>query len=235
MDAPVAIITGAGRGIGRATAQELNGRGYRVVLVSRTAGELAETAKLVGTSLVLAADVSRPEQAERIVAATLERFGRLDALVNNAGYAPALKLEETTTEQWDKVLAINLTAPFLLMRQAWPVFRKAGGGVIVNISSVAAREPYDVLTAYGAAKAALNLLTLAAARQGQPLNIRVHGVAPGATETSMFRQLLTEEQFPRANTLEPGDVARVVVQCICGDLRFSSGEIIYVQKTLAGD
>jgi len=234
MKSPVAIVTGAGRGIGRATALELAGYGYQVVLVARTESDLAQTAGLLVAdgALTVAADLSRPADIERAIAAAMDRFGRIDALINNAGYAPVATLEQTTPEEWQKVLDINLTAPFLLTSAVWPVFKKGGGGVIVNVTSVAARDPFPTLAAYGATKAALNLLTLAAAREGQPLGIRVHAVAPAATETGMFRSLMSEEQFPRDRTLDPADVARVIVQCVCGDLRYSSGEVIYMHRTV---
>ena len=232
MDFPVVIVTGAGRGIGRATAREFAGHGYQLVLVSRTRSELEETARLCGVeALILEADVAGDGQAARIVQAAQEKFGRVDALVNNAGYAPALKMEELTNSEWARILAVNLTAPLELMRAVWPVF-SGGGGAIVNISSQAARDPFPTLGAYGAAKAALNALTLWAARQGATHGIRVYAVAPAATETAMFRAMLTEEQYPRQKTLDPAEVARVIYQCVAGDLRWTSGEVHYLHKTI---
>jgi NAD(P)-dependent dehydrogenase (short-subunit alcohol dehydrogenase family) len=104
--------------------------------------------------------------------------------------------------------------------------------VIVNISSLAARDPFPGFAAYGAAKAGLNLLGLSLAREGDPHNIRVHTIAPAAVETAMFRKLMDEAQYGRDKTLDPADIARVVAQCVAGDLRYTSGEVIYVRKSL---
>jgi NAD(P)-dependent dehydrogenase (short-subunit alcohol dehydrogenase family) len=169
---------------------------------------------------------------QEAVAATVRRFGRLDAVVHCAGLAPLSGIEEMSVEDWHAVLDTNLSSAFYLCKAAWPIFRQQGGGVIVNVSSMAARDPFAGLAAYGAAKAGVNLLGTAAAREGQALGIRVHTVAPGAVETAMFRRLFTPEQFPGEKTLDPADVARVIVQCVQGDLRHSSGEVIYVHKTL---
>lgn len=231
----VAVITGAGRGIGRATAIELAGAGYRVVLAGRNRAALDETLQLaagkVGArGVVLPSDVTRPDDVERLIALTLDRFGRIDALVNNAGLAPVRSIKETTIEQWRAVIDTNLSAAFYATRAAWPAFGRQGGGVVVNISSAAARDPFAGFAAYGAAKAGLNLFGLAAAREGAAVGVRVHTIAPGAVETGMFREIMTPEQWPREKTLDPADVARVVLQCIRGDLRYASGEVIYLQK-----
>jgi NAD(P)-dependent dehydrogenase (short-subunit alcohol dehydrogenase family) len=102
---------------------------------------------------------------------------------------------------------------------------------VVNVSSYAARDPFDGLGAYGAAKAGINLLSLALAREGKPIHVRVHTVAPAATETTMLRTLLTPQQYPSEQTLDPAQVARVIVQCVCGDLECTSGEVIYIHKS----
>jgi len=233
MSAPVALITGAGRGIGRASAIELSSRGYSILLVSRTETELRETEKRCGVACAIAtADIAKPQAARDAVQKALDRFGRLDAVVHCAGLAPILKIEETTDHQWHDVINTNLSAAFYLARAAWSTFLKQGAGVIVNISSLAARDPFVGFTAYAAAKAGVNLLGLSLAREGQPHNIRVHTVAPGATETAMFRKLLTPEQFGPEKTLDPADVARVVAQCVTGELQHTSGEVIWVHKTV---
>jgi NAD(P)-dependent dehydrogenase (short-subunit alcohol dehydrogenase family) len=231
---PVAIITGAGRGIGRATAVELSNAGYRVVVAGRDRIALQETLQSVGVEhgLAVPTDVTKPEDVDRLIATAIERFGRIDAVVNNAGLAPVQSIREMTIEQWRAVLDTNLSAAFYTTRAAWPVFEKQGGGVVVNISSAAARDPFAGFAAYGAAKAGLNLFGLSAAREGAPINVRVHTIAPAATETGMFRSIMTPEQYPTEKTLNPADVARVVLQCIRGDLKHTSGEVIYIHKTL---
>lgn len=232
MPDPVAVITGAGGGIGRATAIELAGAGYRVILAGRDANALAETLRAVGgRGLAVPTDVTRSAEVDRLIAAALENFGQVDALVNNAGFAPLRSITTTTDDEWNAVLATNLSAAFYATRAAWPAFERQGAGVVVNISSAAARDPFSGFAAYGAAKAGLNLFGLAAAREGAPVGIRVHTIAPGAVETAMFRRLRTPPEWPPEKTLDPAEVARVVLQCVRGDLRFASGEVIYLQKT----
>ncbi|HEY8668578.1 MAG TPA: SDR family oxidoreductase, partial [Tepidisphaeraceae bacterium] len=183
-------------------------------------------------ALVIAADVSRAGDVARVVEGALAKFGRVDALVNNAGYAPVRSIEEMTLEEWRAVLDTNLSAAFYFCKALWGTFRRQGGGVVVNISSAAARNPFDGFAGYGAAKAGLNLFTLAAAREGQKIGVRVHAIAPAATETAMFRSILSKEQYPEANTLSPEDVARVVGECVGGTMRYTSGEVIYLHKVV---
>ena len=230
---PVAILTGAGRGIGRATAVELARAGSRLVLAARSEAELQETARLAGHGLVVPTDVSKPEAVESLVGRAVEAFGRLDAIVNTVGVAPVVSIAQMSPAQWREVIDVNLSAAFYLCHYAFPVFQgQGGGGVVVNVSSLASRDPFTGFAAYGAAKAGLNLFGLSAAREGERIGVRVHTVAPGAVETDMFRQIATPEQWPPEKTLEPAEVARVIVQCVKGDLRYTSGEVIFVRKTL---
>lgn len=230
MSRPVALVTGAGGGIGRATAAELSRHGYAVALAGRTESTLRQTAGEVADSLVLVGDVSDPEQARSLVQRVIERFGRLDALVNNAGYAPVRSVEEMTDQEWRRTIDTNLSAAFYLCRSAWPVFRRQNGGVVVNISSLSARDPFSGFAAYGAAKAGLNLLGLALAREGAAINVRVHTLGLGAVETPMFRTILSHEAFPTEKTMQPADVARVIWECIAGTLGYTAGEVIWLYK-----
>jgi NAD(P)-dependent dehydrogenase (short-subunit alcohol dehydrogenase family) len=233
VSAPVAIITGAGRGIGRATAIELASRGYRLVLASRTLDDLSETAKLAGgATVVVPVDITNPSDVERLIAKALDAFGRIDLLVNNAGYAPVLTIDTLTIDEWRRVIDTNLSSAFYTTRAVWPTFAKQKSGVIVNISSLSARDPFMGFSAYGAAKAGLNLFGLAIAREGEPIGVRVHTLALGATETAMFRGIASEQQWPREKTLDPSDVARVIGSCATGELRYTSGEVIYLHKTV---
>lgn len=232
-DHPVAIITGAGSGIGRAAAIQLAYEGYTVVLVGRRRERLEQTADNVnGEAVIVPADVSQPDQVRHLVDDTLAATGRVDAIVHCAGLAPLLPIEQMETDLFDSVIATNLSAAFYLARFAWEPMKARGGGVIVNLSSESARDPFTGFAAYGAAKAGVNLLGLSLAREGHPHNIRVHTVAPAAVETEMFRGLMTPKQYSTDKTLDPADVARVIVQCITGDLQYASGEVIYLHKTL---
>jgi NAD(P)-dependent dehydrogenase (short-subunit alcohol dehydrogenase family) len=232
MQQRVALITGAGRGIGRAAAHELGRLGYRLALVARTESDLRETQRAARDAIVIPGDVTRHEFVSTAVANAVETFGRLDAVIHCAGLAPVLSVEETTPQRWQEVIDTNLSAAFRLARAAWPIFKKQRGGVIVNLSSMASRDPFPGFAAYGAAKAGVNLLGLALAREGQEHGIRVHTLVLGAVETAMFRAIRTEEQHPRDLTLAPEDVARTIGLCVCGDLRFTSGETIVLRKTV---
>jgi len=231
MDAPVTVITGAGRGIGRAAAIELAAAGYQLVLISRNEEELNETARLAGGGLIAVADVREPEEIRQVIDQTVQQYDALDAIVHCAGIAPVRSVAQMSVEEWHDVLDTNLSAAFYLCRFAWPIFERQRSGVVVNLSSYAARDPFPGFAAYGAAKAAVNLFGLSAAREGEEIGVRVHTLAPAAVETSLFRTILSAEQYPSDKALSPGDVARVILQCVRGDLRYTSGEVIYLQKT----
>jgi NAD(P)-dependent dehydrogenase (short-subunit alcohol dehydrogenase family) len=234
---PVALISGASRGIGRATAVALAKAGYRLALVGRTLDDLNETARLAGAAdaLTVVADVSDAGQVRAAVEQAAAHFGRLDALVNVAGLAPVRSIEAMSVDEWRAVIDTNLSAVFYATKHAWPHLRRAaaetGRAAVVNVSSLAARDPFAGFAAYGAAKAGVNLFGLAAAREGAADRIDVHTVAPGATETAMFRAIASEEQWPREKTLAPEDVAAVIADCVTGRLRYTSGEVIVVRKT----
>lgn len=231
MAQPVAIITGAGRGIGRAIAIELAHRKYQLVLISRNEAELRETARLSDSNaLIAAADVAEAQQLRGVAFQALESFGRIDAIVNNAGYAPVRSIETINEAEWQSILDVNLSAAFRLSQAVWPTFRKQNGGVIVNISSKASDDPFTGLGLYGAAKAALNILGLSLAREGKDIGVRVHTIAPGAVETSMFRTILTHEQYPTDQTFAPADIAKVVADCVTGSPPQPSGEVIWMVK-----
>src|SRR4051812_19614544 len=223
-NAPVALITGASRGIGRATAVALAQLGYRLALVARTEADLRETAGLTGlpaeSVVLIPADIAEPGQAKSAVGTTVARLGRLDALINVAGVAPVRSIVETSVEEWRAVLDTNLSASFYLMKFAWPYLKAAATAdrhsVIVNISSLASRDPFPGFAAYGAAKAALNVFGLVAAREGQADGIAVHTIAPGAVETAMFRQIMSTDQYSPDKTLTPEAVADVIARCVTG-------------------
>lgn len=231
MEQPTAVISGAGSGIGRACAQALARRGYRVTLLARTRSHLEETASLCqGAATVWPVDVADPEAVSKTVGQIVASIGRIDALVHCAGVAPVRPITEMDPAEWRNVIDTNLSSAFYLARAVWPEFVRRGGGVIVNVSSVAARDPFPGFAAYGAAKAGLNLFGLSAAREGHPHRIRVHTIAPGAVETGMFRKIIPAEQYSADRTLRPEDVAQVICQCVVGDLKYTSGEVIYLHK-----
>jgi len=232
------LITGASKGIGRATAEALAKLGYRLALVARSAGDLAAAAGALAPAETLAvpADVADPEQVREAVGRAVAHFGQLDAVVCAAGLAPMRTVAEMSVDEWRAVIDTNLSAAFYVAKFAWPhlveAARSGASPAIVNVSSFAARDPFPGFAAYGAAKAGLNVFDLVAAREGAAAGIAVHTVAPAAVETGMFRGLVTPQQYPPEKTLTPAEVAAVIVDCVTGRLRSTRGEVIYVRKSL---
>jgi NAD(P)-dependent dehydrogenase (short-subunit alcohol dehydrogenase family) len=231
MSAKVAIVTGAGSGIGRATAMALAGKGYVVALVGRTREKLetvaGEITKAGGEAVAEVADVSQWEAVEKMVQRVMQRWGRVDVVVNNAGRVESAPLAEMSPEAWRAVLEGNVSAAFYVTKAVWGVMTQNGGGVIVNISSMAARDPFAGLGAYAVAKSGVNMLTLVSAREGEAAGIRVVGIAPGAVETQMLRGLVGDAAIP---VMEPADVAAAVMEAVAGGLRYASGETIYLHR-----
>jgi len=229
----VAIITGGGRGIGRAVSIQLARDGYSIAALARNERELAETASLVveggAQCLILPTDVCDPEQVDRAVSAVVERFGRIDVLVNNAGVAPMGKVSEMPLETFEQCVRVNVNAVFYCCRAVLKVMAAEGSGIIVNISSVAAVDPFPGFAAYGATKAWVNTFTKALAGEVACHNVRVFAVAPGAVETSLLRSAVPD--FPADQALAPSDVAEMVSALLDSRCRHASGEVICVKKS----
>ncbi len=182
------LVTGAGGGIGRACVAEFASRGWSVIGVDRSPlVELQEAGAFPKQALFIQADISHPETAERIFEEARSFSPRLDALVNNAAVQVAKPLVETTVEEWDAVMASNLRSAFLFVKLAHPLLKAAGGGAIVNVSSVHAIQTSVNIAAYAASKGGLLAFTRALAIEFAPDNIRVNAVLPGAVDTPMLR------------------------------------------------
>jgi NAD(P)-dependent dehydrogenase (short-subunit alcohol dehydrogenase family) len=192
----VALVTGAARGIGLAVAKRFLAEGWRVALLD-IEGELLHGAVAAladpDHTLSLRCDVSDAAAVAAAIAEIERRFGRLDALVNNAGVAVFAPLLETSDADWNRVLAVNLTGPFLCAKAAVPLMRDHGGGAIVNITSISAVRASTLRSAYGTSKAGLAHLTKQLAVELASLGIRVNGVAPGPVETAMAKAVHTPE------------------------------------------
>ncbi len=190
--ARVAVVTGAARGIGLAIAKWFLADGQRVALLDIDRARLESTAAgLADPSRVLAihCDVSNPEQVDAAIVGVAARFGRVDALVNNAGVAVFKPLLATTYSEWRQVLATNLDGPFLCTQACAPVMLRNGGGSVVNIASISGLRASTLRVAYGTSKAALIHLTRQQATELGNLGIRVNAVAPGPVDTAMALQV----------------------------------------------
>ena len=190
----VALVTGAARGIGLAAAKRFLAEGWRVGLLDIDADNLKRTHAALArpdSTLALACDVADATAVSAAFAALAERFGRLDVLVNNAGIAVFKPLLETTPEEWSRVLAVNLTGPFLCAQAAAALMREQGGGSIVNITSISGLRASTLRVAYGTSKAALEHLTRQQAVELAALGIRVNAVAPGPVDTAMAKAVHT--------------------------------------------
>lgn len=234
----VTIITGAGSGIGRACSLLMADEGAKVIASDVVAERVEETAKLIrekgGDCIAITGDVSNEGDIDRMIQTGVETFGRLDILVNNAGILLMKSLLETTSEEWDRVQAINLKSVFLCCKRAIPEMLKAGKGKIVNIASLAARfaDPYQ--SAYAASKAGVVALTQAMAMEFAHRNIGINCVCPGAVRTniSISADLVPYkaemEGIPIGYMGEPEDIARVALFLASEDSDYLSGEHIIV-------
>ena len=251
---PVALITGASAGIGRAIAHALAQRGWSLALVARDrsrlealAAELADQTPAlsagqpggsVGGHLVHPADMGDPKAPPRMIDACLERFGRLDALINNAGIAPLLPIPDTSNDAIDACLGVNLRAPLLAIRAAWPALAAgamlpgspASGSVVINISTMGTRDPFPGFFAYAASKAGVNLAARSVANEGAAHRIRGFAIAPGAVETSMLRALFDEHALPSEACLSPEDVASLAIECIEGQRDAHNGGTLFIRR-----
>ncbi len=239
----VAVVTGAGSGIGRAIALALVGEGARVAAVDLNAASAEETARSIteagGEATAVTADVTSAEQVRAMVDGVTERYGTIDILVNNAGLDHGIqRIVDLPEELWDRVMAVNGKGPFLCAKHTLPVMLRAGGGAIVNVASDLGYIVVPGLGAYCASKGALLQLTRVLAAEYSKEHIRVNAVCPTMIDTPMARRTLAtnadpdawlreiEQSIPLGRIGRPDEIARVVVFLASEDASYMTGSIV---------
>jgi 2-hydroxycyclohexanecarboxyl-CoA dehydrogenase len=224
----VAIVTGAGRGIGRAAARALAREGYALCLAARTFEELEETRRLSGLepahALIVLIDLAGEHAPQELFDAALAHYGQVDVLVNNAGWAPPrTPLIKTSAQVDDRILALNLRAPIALAKLSAAQMAKRGGGAIVNIASAAARAAPPGEAVYAAAKAGLVAFTHAAFAELRASGVKLAAIIPGLVDTALIPH---NKHLERSMMLAPEDVAEAVMTVIRAPARACPVEIV---------
>ncbi|TWU23410.1 Glucose 1-dehydrogenase 1 [Novipirellula galeiformis] len=238
----VAVVTGAGSGIGAATAKRFARDGFKVVLNGRTESKLSAVAEEIGVenSLVVTGDVSSEAVVENMIAQTIKTYGRLDVVVNNAGVFVGGTIDKLSAADWDKQMNINAKGPFLVTKAALPHLVKTKGSV-VNVSSVSGLGGDWGAFAYDASKGAVTLMTKALALDFAPQGVRINAVAPSLTDTEMAEAVMENDEVVSAfaNRIAMGragkseEVADVIAFLASEDARFVTGTIVPVDGGLS--
>jgi len=239
----VAIITGAGQGLGKAIALGFSREGAKVLVADifkEIGGETAqEIKKQGGEASFFQVDISKSDEVQQMVAAAVERYGKVDILVNNAAINTMANSQMITEEVWDRTIAINLTGTFLCSKYAIAEMQKTGGGIIINIASVQGLEGFANSLAYSASKGGVMNLTKCLAIDHARDNIRVNAICPADIETPMLNNLVEQEGMEpmkkymlRKHAMrrfgKPGEIASVAVFLACDDSSYITGENITV-------
>lgn len=230
---PVCAITGGSSGIGLETARRFAREGYDLALCARNEERLTVAERQLvdacGVSvLATPSDLAEPGNGTAFIQTAVEHFGRIDVLINNAGIAPNCTAEFFDASTFDLTLAVNVRAVFETVRAVWETMKHAGRGVIVNVSSLAAVDPFPGFSVYGGTKAFIETFTLAVANEGKDDGIRAYCVRPGAVDTPLLNGLFPD--FPAQERLEPRAVADLIFALTGEDMRHSSGESITIRK-----
>jgi NAD(P)-dependent dehydrogenase (short-subunit alcohol dehydrogenase family) len=236
----IVIVTGAGSGIGKATAIHFAKNGATVVVSDRKMSTASEVANLIvtngGKALPIEADVTSFTDVENLITQTVSEFGRLDVIVNNAGIGPnLLRTHQSTLKDWDRVIAVNQTGVFYCMKVALTQFLKQGGGNIVNIASLAGLKASPNNISYSASKFAVVGMTKSAAMEYATKNIRVNAVCPGYTESALLTQLIDAKPemdailksvIPMKRYGKADEIADAVVWLASDNTKFITGQTI---------
>jgi NAD(P)-dependent dehydrogenase (short-subunit alcohol dehydrogenase family) len=242
LEGRTAVVTGASRGIGAATAKALDRAGARVALTARSSADLESlAAELRHEPVVVVGDLRDPSTPLDVARRALEAMGSVDVLVNNAAMGARLATVETNAELIDQLLAVNVRAPLLLIAALVPAMIDHGGGSIVNLSSVSGLVGTPRRAAYAASKGALDAATRSLAIELGPSAIRVNSVAPGVVDTALWAKNKAiagvvetiEAQTPLRRWASPDDIADVIVFLASDGARFVTGETISVDGGMA--
>jgi NAD(P)-dependent dehydrogenase (short-subunit alcohol dehydrogenase family) len=239
------IVTGAGRGIGRAIAERFASEGADVLCVGRMREPLEETVALCETAWAMAGDVSRSDDVDRVVSAALERWERIDVLVNNAGIDDETPFLDMLEETWNAVIATNLTGIFLMSQRVARAMREVGGGVILHNISIDALGGDGPFASYNASKAALLGLNRTMALELAQYGIRVNGVSPGFTHTDMTERAVgpklmeylngSFERVPMRRLVKPAEVAAAFAFLASDDASAITGQNLVVDCGLTAN
>lgn len=237
----IAIVTGGGGGIGRATSCLFAKEGAKVVVSDINEESASVTVELIkeagGEAICVPANMVNPEEVEQLVSKTIEAYGGLDILFNNAGVGnEEVKLADMSVEEWDRVVDINLKGVFLGIKYALPKMEERGGGSIINTSSVLGFRGKKYVGPYNASKGGVVLLTQNAALEYGKNNIRVNAIAPGVIDTDIIQGWKDDERkwpiISKANALrrvgQPEEVAKTVLFLASDDASFVTGSTIFV-------
>jgi len=209
----VAIVTGSSSGIGKAIALRFGQEGAKVVVAARRLPLCEQTVSQIsqqgGEAIAIQTDVADEQQVERLMADTVGRYGQIDILVNNAGIGGGGRLAETSTEAFDQVMNVNLRGTFFCCRAGFRQMKQQGGGVIINISSVAGLQAWTGTGTYSASKHGIMALTKSLADEGRPHHIKVSAICPGAVADELVDASSTD--IERSGKIDPFDVAEAAV------------------------
>ena len=223
------IVTGSGRGIGKAIAQAFANEGAQVVLTARTEDEIHAAAKeitaLGGQAMPVVCDVTDEDQVKNLVQQTIQAYGKVDILVNNAGAGTFRPAYGTPSQTWDNMMNANARSTFLCTKHVWRSMRKARKGAIINVSSLSGTRAYPMYAAYSASKWGQIGFTKATAEEGKPDNIRVNAIAPGKVDNAM-RAAIAED---KSRMLQSEDCVGAVLFLASDEARYITGQVLEIE------